>query len=227
MSAIFATSIMLARESDGHSRNVRRRRLDVTTVSGPVGELNVCFEYRRINDLIRVVLPTPGGPTTATTSGGASSGRRSTRGTWSRFSLIYRRIGVSTFRLVNRREDIHHAILLLVFGSCQVARQRRLSDWRLKNYSYQYKFNLTLWTIPFARCSFFKRELDVPSYLFFSFDLRWALFVWVSSMVSICFRPREPITLYPAEKQDLQHTAVDTFYRIIEAYPEYFCLGSE
>jgi len=37
---------------------------------------------------MRVVLPTPGGPTTATIMGGASSGRRSIRGTWRRFSLI-------------------------------------------------------------------------------------------------------------------------------------------
>ena len=70
---------MLAKESEGHSRNVKRRRLDVTTVRGPVGELSVCFEYRLINDLINVVLPTPGGPTTVTIIGGASSGRRSSR----------------------------------------------------------------------------------------------------------------------------------------------------
>ena len=43
MSAIFATSIMAARESEGHSKKVRRRRLDVTTVRGPVGEDKDCF----------------------------------------------------------------------------------------------------------------------------------------------------------------------------------------
>lgn len=67
--------------------NVNRRRFDVTTVRGPVGAERVCLVYRRINDLIRVVFPTPGGPTTATIIGGASSGSLSTRGTWSRFSL--------------------------------------------------------------------------------------------------------------------------------------------
>jgi hypothetical protein len=36
-------SIMLASESDGHSMNVRRRRFDVTTVSGPDGEERVCL----------------------------------------------------------------------------------------------------------------------------------------------------------------------------------------
>lgn len=58
MSAIFETSIILARESEGHSRNVSRRRFDVTTVKGPFGVLSVCFVYRRINDFIRVVFPT-------------------------------------------------------------------------------------------------------------------------------------------------------------------------
>lgn len=57
ISAILATSIILARDSEGDSRNVRRRFFDVTTVNGPCGELRVCFVYRRISDLIRVVLP--------------------------------------------------------------------------------------------------------------------------------------------------------------------------
>jgi hypothetical protein len=87
MSTTFAISIMLASESAGHSRKVRRRRFDVTTVRGPTGVERVCFVYRRISDLISVVFPTPGGPTTPTTMGGASSGRRSTRGTCRRFSL--------------------------------------------------------------------------------------------------------------------------------------------
>jgi hypothetical protein len=38
---------------------------------------------------MRVVLPTPGGPTTATMRGGGSSGRRSTSGTCKRFSLTW------------------------------------------------------------------------------------------------------------------------------------------
>lgn len=58
MSAIFATSIMLANESEGHSRNVKRRRFDVTTVKGPSGVLSVCFEYLLTKDLISVVFPT-------------------------------------------------------------------------------------------------------------------------------------------------------------------------
>jgi hypothetical protein len=37
--------------------------------------------------LIKVVFPTPGGPTTPTTSGGASSGSLSTKGTCNLFSL--------------------------------------------------------------------------------------------------------------------------------------------
>jgi hypothetical protein len=36
-------SIMLASESAGHSMNVRRRRFDVTTVSGPLGDDSVCL----------------------------------------------------------------------------------------------------------------------------------------------------------------------------------------
>ena len=49
---------MLASESAGHSRKVRRRRFDVTTVRGPLGEERVCLVYRLINDLISVLLPT-------------------------------------------------------------------------------------------------------------------------------------------------------------------------
>lgn len=58
ISAILATSIILARDSEGDSRNVRRRFFDVTTVNGPWGEVRVCLVYRRIRDLIRVVFPT-------------------------------------------------------------------------------------------------------------------------------------------------------------------------
>ena len=58
MSAILETSIMEARESAGHSRKVKRRRLDVTTVRGPVGEARECLVYRFMRDLMRVVLPT-------------------------------------------------------------------------------------------------------------------------------------------------------------------------
>ena len=83
-------SIMLASESAGHSINVRRRRFEVTTVRGPVGVESVCLVYRLIKLLMRVVFPTPGGPTTPTMIGGASSGMRSTSGTWRRFSLTWR-----------------------------------------------------------------------------------------------------------------------------------------
>jgi len=72
---------MAAKESAGDSIKVKRRRLDVTTVMGPAGVERVCLVYRRINDFKSVVLPTPGGPTMAQMMGGASSGRRSTRGT--------------------------------------------------------------------------------------------------------------------------------------------------
>src|SRR5271154_2311395 len=88
ISAIFATSIIAARESEGHSKKVRRLLFDVTTVRGPVGWERVCFVYRLIKLLMRVVLPTPGGPTTAVMIGGASSGSLSTCGTWRRFSLM-------------------------------------------------------------------------------------------------------------------------------------------
>ena len=49
---------MLARESAGHSIKVSRRRLDVTTVRGPLGEVRECFVYRLMRDLTSVVLPT-------------------------------------------------------------------------------------------------------------------------------------------------------------------------
>lgn len=37
---------------------VSRRRFDVTTVRGPLGELSVCFEYRLMSDFTNVVFPT-------------------------------------------------------------------------------------------------------------------------------------------------------------------------
>lgn len=92
-SAIFPTSIMLLR-SLLHSMNVRRRFLPVTTVMGPLASFSVCLVYRLTRLLSRVVLPTPGGPTMATmTGGGSSSGVRLTRGTWRRvwsFSAVRR-----------------------------------------------------------------------------------------------------------------------------------------
>lgn len=51
-------SIMLVRESAGHSIKVRRLRFEVTTVKGPVGCDSVCFVYRLMRDLIKVVFPT-------------------------------------------------------------------------------------------------------------------------------------------------------------------------
>ena len=49
--------------------------------------------FSDLNDILatfyfRMMILTPGGPTTATMIGGASSGMRSTSGTCSRFSLI-------------------------------------------------------------------------------------------------------------------------------------------
>ena len=65
-----------------HSMKVMRFFFPLTTVTGPWIWLRVCLVYLLIRDFIRVVLPTPGGPTTATmTGGGWSSGVRSTRGT--------------------------------------------------------------------------------------------------------------------------------------------------
>lgn len=83
-SAILPMSIMLLR-SLLHSINVMRRFLPLTTVMGPFASVRVCLVYRRTRLFNRVVLPTPGGPTMAITTGGGSSwGVRSTRGTWSR-----------------------------------------------------------------------------------------------------------------------------------------------
>ena len=83
-SATLPMSIMLFR-SLLHSTKVRRFFFPLTTVIGPFGSLSVCFVYRRTSDFSRVVLPTPGGPTMATTTGGgSSSGVRLTRGTWRR-----------------------------------------------------------------------------------------------------------------------------------------------
>ena len=80
-SAIFPTSIMELR-SLLHSINVSRRFLPLTTVTGPLTSLRVCFVYRLTRLLSNVVFPTPGGPTTAMmTGGGSSSGVRFTRGT--------------------------------------------------------------------------------------------------------------------------------------------------
>lgn len=81
MSTTFDMSIMPAKESEGHSMNVSRCFFDVTMVSGPVGCESVCLVYLRTRDFMRVVFPTPGGPTTATTRGGGSEGMRSTSGT--------------------------------------------------------------------------------------------------------------------------------------------------
>ena len=43
ISAILETSIMLARESAGHSKKVSLLCLEVTTVSGPLGEERLCL----------------------------------------------------------------------------------------------------------------------------------------------------------------------------------------
>lgn len=83
-SATLPMSIILLR-SLVHSMKVSRRFFPLTTVTGPLGSLRVCFVYRRTRLLRRVVFPTPGGPTMATTTGGGfPCGVRLTRGTWRR-----------------------------------------------------------------------------------------------------------------------------------------------
>ena len=83
-SAILPMSIIELR-SLLHSMKVRRLFLPLTTVTGPRISDSVCLVYRRTRLLTKVLLPTPGGPTMATmTGGGRSSGVRSTRGTWRR-----------------------------------------------------------------------------------------------------------------------------------------------
>jgi hypothetical protein len=87
-SAILPISIIEFR-SLLHSINVSRRFLPLTTVTGPLISFKVCFVYRRTRLLSKVDLPTPGGPTIATITGGGSlSGVRLTSGTcrrvWSR-----------------------------------------------------------------------------------------------------------------------------------------------
>ena len=72
MSAIFATSIMAARESEGHSRNVSRRRFEVTTVRGPGGMRECLLGVALDQTLYEGRLCRHRGPTTATTIGGAS-----------------------------------------------------------------------------------------------------------------------------------------------------------
>lgn len=78
----------MASNSLGHSTNVRRCFFEVTTVIGPSGSDKVSLAYRFTRDLRSVVLPTPGGPTMATSLGGGSSGSLSTSGTCKRFSLM-------------------------------------------------------------------------------------------------------------------------------------------
>ena len=110
-SATLPISIMALR-SLLHSMKVRRRVLPLTQVTGPRMSFRLCLVKRLMSDFISVVLPTwisasaridqltPGGPTTATMTGGGgsvpsfiplpfsvvtlrSSGLRLTRGTWS------------------------------------------------------------------------------------------------------------------------------------------------
>lgn len=67
----------MASRSFGHSTNVNRCFLDVTTVIRPSGSESVSLAYRLTRDFKSVVLPTPGGPTIVTRRGGGSSGIRS------------------------------------------------------------------------------------------------------------------------------------------------------
>ncbi|KAH3688656.1 hypothetical protein WICPIJ_000347 [Wickerhamomyces pijperi] len=86
-SAILAASI-IEFKSLATSMNVKRRLLPLTTVIGPLTSVKDCLANCLTKDLINVVLPVPGGPTTATmTGGGSSSGVRSTIGTCNFFSL--------------------------------------------------------------------------------------------------------------------------------------------
>ena len=88
-SATFATS-HIAFMSFGHSMIVSRRFLPVTTVTGPTTGPRFCFVQCLTSDWINVDLPTPGGPTTAMTKGGAvaASTERSTSETWYFFSCF-------------------------------------------------------------------------------------------------------------------------------------------
>ena len=70
---------------------------------------------------------TPGGPTTATTSGGASSGSRSTRGTCNRFSLIYGWSVRDCCRMFEKL-NIRHASEGLLWPVVLRSRPRRLLD---------------------------------------------------------------------------------------------------
>ena len=72
-------------KSLGTSKNVTRRFLPVTTVTGPVGAGTLCRVYFLTKDRISVVLPTPAGPMTQTTMGGGITSL--VLFTWSTFSL--------------------------------------------------------------------------------------------------------------------------------------------
>lgn len=63
-----------------HSISVIRLFLPDTIVTGPLIVVRGCLVKFLIIPLINVVLPTFGGPTTATIIGGGSNGVRSTRG---------------------------------------------------------------------------------------------------------------------------------------------------
>ena len=86
-SAIFATSI-IELISFRHSINVIRRFRPETTVTGPRISVSRCLVKFLIKHFINKLLPTFAGPTKATTTGGGSSGVRSTSGRCIRFSLI-------------------------------------------------------------------------------------------------------------------------------------------
>ncbi len=68
-SAIFAISIMEGKSFE-HSMNVNLLVFEETTVIGPLISEIECFVYLFIKLFIRVVFPTPGGPTMAITTGG-------------------------------------------------------------------------------------------------------------------------------------------------------------
>lgn len=144
-SAILPISIMLLR-SLLHSMNVSRRFFPLTTVMGPLASFKVCFEYLLTRLLSRVVLPTPGGPTIATmTGGGSSSGVRLTKGTWSR---VWSR---STFRLPcrsARRPDFGANAYIKAVRRNDKEMSRMLNTFSLKPFCFSFPFPLSF----FSRC---------------------------------------------------------------------------
>jgi hypothetical protein len=78
-----ATSHIAQTSSDGHSTSVIRLSFPVTSVIGPRTSASFCRACSLMSERTSVDLPTPRGPTTATSGGGgAAFSVRSTRGTY-------------------------------------------------------------------------------------------------------------------------------------------------